>query len=145
MKGDKRDEPDEAFAVTLSNPVAATLGSKGAFGIIEDDDGPKVKIGKPRVRGKRLVTKVELSRQREPVQGTLVGKAGNLKLGSKRFDLAQGASKKLKLKMSKKAREQLGEHALPREAEGHRLRRHGRHARDEAQGTPQAPSVDNRT
>jgi hypothetical protein len=113
VKGDKRDEPDEAFAVTLSDPVAVALGNKGAFGVIEDDDGPKVKIGKPWVRGKRLVTKVSCPDSASRCKGRLVGKAGYLKLGKKRFNLAKGASKNLKLKMSKAARAELGDHALP--------------------------------
>ena len=45
--------------MTLQNPVAAALGTrKAAFGVIEDDDGPKMRIRKSRVRGKRLVTKI---------------------------------------------------------------------------------------
>jgi hypothetical protein len=112
VKGDKRDEPDEAFAVTLSNPVAAAIGQKGSFGVIEDDDGPKVRIGKPRVRGKNLVAKVSCPKSASRCRGTLVGKAGKLKLGRKAFDLQAGAAEKLKLRMSKKARTKLTERAL---------------------------------
>jgi hypothetical protein len=108
VKGDRRDEPDEAFTVTLlENPVAATLGRKAAFGIIEDDDGPKMRIGKPKLRGKRLVTKLGCPDTASGCKGRLVGKAGKLKLGRKKFDLAKGAEKKLKLKLSRKARKAL--------------------------------------
>jgi hypothetical protein len=112
VKGDRRDEPDEVFAVLLENPVAATLGRKGAFGTIEDDDGPKVTIGKPKVRGKRMVTKVGCPKSASRCKGRLVGKARKLKLGRKKFALAPGKSKKLRLKMSKAARARLEEKAL---------------------------------
>lgn len=113
VTGDKRDEPDEAFTVTLTSPVAAALGQqKGSFGVIEDDDGPKVRIGKPRMRGKNLVAKVTCPKSASRCRGKLVGKAGKLKLGRKRFDLQAGAAEKLKLRMSKKARNKLTERAL---------------------------------
>ena len=112
VKGDKRDEPDEAFAVALTSAVAAALGQKGSFGVIEDDDGPKVGIGKPRARGKNLVAKVSCPKSATRCRGKLVGKAGKLKLGRKQFDLQPGAAKKLKLRMSKKARRKLTERAL---------------------------------
>jgi hypothetical protein len=41
-----------------------------------------------------------------------VGKAGKLKLGRKKFDLAPGTAKKLKLRLSKKARRKLTKRAL---------------------------------
>ncbi len=112
LKNDRRDEPDEAFGVILESPTAATLGQKGAFGLIADDDGPKVRIGKPRVRGKRLVTTVWCPKTASGCEGALVAKAGKLKLGRKSFDLAKGEKQKLRLKMSKKARRELNEHAL---------------------------------
>lgn len=112
LKNDRRDEPDEAFGVVLDKPVAVTLGRKGAFGLIADDDGPKVTIGKPKVRGKRLVTTIACPKTATGCEGRLVGKAGKLKLGRKKFDLAKGEKKKLRLKMSKKARKELAEHAL---------------------------------
>ena len=112
VKGDKRDEPDEAFAVALTSAVAAALGQKGSFGVIEDDDGPKIGIGKPRVRGKNLVAKVSCPKSATRCRGKLVGKAGKLKLGRKQFDLQAGESKKLKLRMSTKARRKLSDHAL---------------------------------
>jgi hypothetical protein len=112
VKGDKRDEPDEAFALVLSNPVGAILASKGAFGVIEDDDGPRMKIRKPRVRGKDLVTKIVCPDSASRCRGKLVGKAGKLKLGRETFDLVAGASQKLFLRMSKKARNRLEEKAL---------------------------------
>lgn len=104
VKGDKTDEPDEAFGLVLENPVNATLASKGAFGVITDDDGPKVKIGKARRTAKRLVTTVTCPATATRCTGRLVGKAGELKLGRAKFDLARGQSAKLKLKLSKKAR-----------------------------------------
>ena len=70
VKGDKRDEPDEAFAVTLTSAVAAALGQKGSFGIIEDDDGPKIRIGKPSVRGKNLVAKVSCPKSASRCRGS---------------------------------------------------------------------------
>ena len=113
VKGDKRDEPDEAFTVALTSPVAAALGAqKGSFGVIEDDDGPKVRIGKPRVRGKNLVAKVTCPKSASRCRGKLVGKAGKLKLGRKKFDLQAGAAEKLRLRMSRKARNKLTERAL---------------------------------
>ena len=112
LKNDRRDEPDEAFGVILQNPVAAALGQKGSFGLIADDDGPKMTIGKPRVRGKRLVTTVGCPETASGCQGKLVGKAGRLRLGRKRFDLETGDTQKLRLKMSKRAREELTERAL---------------------------------
>ena len=107
VKGDRRDEPDEAFAVSLQNPVAATLGTKDSIGVIEDDDGPKMSIGKPKLRGKRLVTKVGCPESADGCKGRLVGKSAKLKLGRKKFDLASGEEQKLKLKLSRKARKAL--------------------------------------
>jgi hypothetical protein len=112
VKGDKRDEPDEAFVLLLSNPVGVTLLSKGAFGVIEDDDGPKMRIRKPRVRGKDLVTRVVCPDSASRCRGKLVGKAGKLRLGRDEFDLQPGGSQKLFLRMSMKARNKLGDHAL---------------------------------
>jgi hypothetical protein len=112
VKGDRRDEPDEAFVLLLSNPVGVTLLSKGAFGVIEDDDGPRMKIRKPRVRGKNLVAKIVCPDSATRCRGKLVGKAGKLRLGRKRFDLQPGDSQKLFLRMSKKARTKLADHAL---------------------------------
>lgn len=108
VKGDRRDEPDEAFTVELANPVAATLGApKAAFGIIEDDDGPKVRIGKPRVRGKNLVTKVTCPGSTTGCKGKLKGRVGQRKLRAARFDLEKGDAAKLKLKLSRGIREAL--------------------------------------
>ena len=104
VKGDRRDEPDEAFTVALENPVAATIARKGAFGIITDDDGPKVKIGKPKQTRKRLVATVSCPATASKCTGRLVGKAGTLKLGRAKFDLAKGQTATLRLKLSKTAR-----------------------------------------
>jgi hypothetical protein len=112
LTDDRRDEPDEAFGVILENPIAAALGQKGSFGLIADDDGPKVKIGKPKVRGKRLVTTIGCPDTASGCEGTLVGKAGKLRLGRKAFNLDKGETKKLRLKMSKRARRKLAKRAL---------------------------------
>lgn len=110
VKGDRRNEPDEAFAVELRNPVAATLGAnKASFGIIEDDDGPKMRIGKPRVRGERLAVKVGCPGSADECKGKLVARSGALKLGRKRFNLDGGEAKRLKLKLSDAAQEALSE------------------------------------
>jgi hypothetical protein len=112
VKNDRRDEPDEAFGVVLENPVAAALGQRGAFGLLADDDGPKVTIGKPKVRGKRLVTVIGCPDTASGCEGRLVGKAGRLGLGRRAFDLDGGEKRKLRLKMSKKARKKLRKRAL---------------------------------
>ena len=112
LKNDSRDEPDEALGVVLEKPVAANLGQRGGFGLIADDDGPKMKIGKPKVRGKRLVAAVTCPETADSCKGKLVAKAGKLKLGRKSFALAKGQKKTLRLKMSRKARKELAEHAL---------------------------------
>ncbi len=110
VKGDRRDEPDEAFTVELRNPVAATLGAqKAAFGVIEDDDGPKMRIGKPRLRGERLVAKVGCPDSADGCTGKLVARSEGLRLGRKRFDLEGGEAKRLKLKLSDAAQEALSE------------------------------------
>jgi hypothetical protein len=110
VKGDKRNEPDEAFIVELKDPVAATLGAqKAAFGVIEDDDGPKMKIGKPRLSGERLIAKVGCPKSADECKGKLVGRSGDVKLGRKRFDLDGGEAKKLKLKLSDEAQDALSE------------------------------------
>ena len=108
VKGDTRDEPDEAFTVTLQNPVAAVLGTqKAGFGIIKDDDGPKMDIGKPRVRGKRLVTKIGCPETADGCKGTVETKVGKHALRTARFDLEKGQEKKVKQKLSRKARRAL--------------------------------------
>ncbi len=109
VRGDRRDEPDEGFFVSVQNPVAATLGTKDSIGIIEDDDGPKMSIGKPKLRGKRLVTKVGCPDSADGCKGRLVGRSGKLNLGRKKFDLAKGEERILKLKLSRAAREALAE------------------------------------
>jgi len=110
VRGDRRDEPDEAFTVELRNPVAATLSAqKAGFGVIEDDDGPKMRIGKPRLRGERLVAKVGCPDSADGCRGKLVGRSGGMKLGRKRFDLEGGEARKLRLKLSDAAQEALSE------------------------------------
>jgi Calx-beta domain-containing protein/VCBS repeat protein len=39
ISGDNAAEPDERFALDLSNPVDATIGDGEAFGLIQNDDG----------------------------------------------------------------------------------------------------------
>jgi Calx-beta domain-containing protein len=110
VKGDRRDEPDEAFTVELRNPVAATLSAqKAAFGVIEDDDGPKMRIGKPRLRGERLLAKVGCPDSADGCRGKLVARSSGLRLGRKRFDLDSGETKTLKLKLSDAAQDALSE------------------------------------
>ena len=112
VKGDTRDEPDEAFGVILENPVAAVLGRRGAFGIITDDDGPKVKIGKPKVRGKNLVTKLSCPDTATRCRGNLLAKAGKTRIGRKRFDMLKGTREKVRIRMSRKSRRKLSKRAL---------------------------------
>jgi hypothetical protein len=113
VKGDKRNEPDEAFVVELQNPAGATLGAqKSSFGVIEDDDGPKMRIGKPRLSGDRLIAKVTCPKSADECKGKLVGKSGRLKLGRKRFNLDGGEAKRLKLNLSDKAQDALSESRL---------------------------------
>ena len=109
VKSDRRDEPDEAFTVKIQNPVSATLGRAASAGIIEDDDGPKMTIGKPRLRGERLVAKVGCPDSADGCLGKLVAKGAGMKLGRKRFDLDGGETKKLRLKLSDAAQEALAE------------------------------------
>ena len=112
VKGDRRDEPDEAFTVTLSNPVAATLGRQASFGIIADDDGPVVKIGKPKVRGKRLVTKIACPDTADGCQGTLKTKVGKRKLRKASFDLENGTATKVRQKLPRRVRDAMAERRL---------------------------------
>ena len=64
------------------------------------------------VRGKHLVTKVRCPKSASRCRGELAGKAGKVKLGHDDFDLVAGAGQKLKLRLSKKARNKLADHAL---------------------------------
>jgi len=110
VTGDRRDEPDEAFTVTLLSPVGAALGTaKASFGVIEDDDGPRMQIGKPRLRGDRLVAKITCPDSADGCAGKLVAKSGGLRLGRKRFDLEGGEARRLKLKLSDAAQDALSE------------------------------------
>jgi len=106
--GDELDEPDEAFALGLENPVGLTLARKGAVAIIEDDDGPQVGIGEPRLKPKKLVTTITCPDSASGCKGRLVGRSGKkLRLGRTKFDLATGESTDVVLKLSKKARKKL--------------------------------------
>jgi hypothetical protein len=113
VKGDLRDEPNEAFSVLLEKPVGGQIGAaKSGFGIITDDDGPKVSIGKPKVSRKRaLVSVVRCPQSADRCTGRLVATAGKLKVGSARFGIAKGASAKVKVKLSRKARRALRKRA----------------------------------
>jgi len=77
--------------------------------VIEDDDGPKMKIGKPRLRGERLVAKVGCPGSADGCTGRLVARSGGLRLGRKRFDLDGGEAQKLRLKLSDAAQQALSE------------------------------------
>jgi hypothetical protein len=113
VKGDRRNEPDEAFVVELKEPAGAVLGArKASFGIIADDDGPKMKIGKPRARGEQLVAKVACPKSADECKGKLVAKSQGLKLGRKRFHLDGGDAKKLRLNLSDKGQEALSKRRL---------------------------------
>ena len=112
VKGDRRDEPDEAFAVLLDKPAGATIARRRAVGVIADDDGPKVSIGKPRARRRKaLVVKVGCPKSASRCRGRLVATAGRLRFGRAKLDLAPGTSRKVKLKLSRKARAALRKRA----------------------------------
>jgi hypothetical protein len=112
VKGDRRDEPSEAYAVALEKPVGATLGAAKSFGIIVDDDGPKLGIARPKVVRKRtLVLNVACPASADLCKGRLTAVAGKLKFGAAAFELAKGQTGKLRLKMSRKARAALRKRA----------------------------------
>ena len=113
VNGDKNDEPDEAFGITLENPVAATLAAtKSGFGIITDDDGPKVRIRKPKARKRVIVTKLGCPDASTQCIGELVIKMGRKRVGkAAAFDLAKGTESKVRVRMSRKARRKLQKRA----------------------------------
>jgi uncharacterized repeat protein (TIGR01451 family) len=45
IKGDTAPEPDETFAVNLTNPTNATIGDGAAIGTIQNDDIPSANLG----------------------------------------------------------------------------------------------------
>jgi hypothetical protein len=105
VKGDARDEPNEAFGVVLERPVGATLAAARSFGVIVDDDGPAMAIGRPKlVRKKTLVLRVTCPATADLCNGRLTAVAGRLRFGAARFELAKGETAKLKLRLSRKAR-----------------------------------------
>ena len=64
-------------------------------------------IGKPRVRGKRLVTTIGCPKSADGCKGTVETKVGKHALRTARFDLEKGQEKKVKQKLSRKARRAL--------------------------------------
>lgn len=112
VKGDSRDEPNEAFGVILDRPAGATIANRSGFGIITDDDGPKVTIAKPKVTRRALVTRLACPASADRCTGRLVATAGRLKVGAARFALAKGTTGKVTLKLSRRARASLREGAL---------------------------------
>lgn len=116
VKGDRREEPTEMFAVILSGPVGGTLGQDKALGIIEDDDGaaagPKVGIGKPTREGRTLASLLTCPDTATACRGKLVARAGRLKVGKTRFELAKGGKTDLALKISRKAFRKLKKRSL---------------------------------
>ena len=83
---------------------------------------------------------------RRRCRGKLVGKAGKLRLGRKQFDLDGGEAKKLKLKLSDEgAQEALRSTRRRAKLKATASDSTGRQARDDAQGAPEAPSLDKRT
>lgn len=111
VKGDRRDEPNEAFGVVLSKPEGATLGSPRSFGIVTDDDGPAMTLGRPKPRPRALVVALGCPATADLCRGTLTAVAGRLKLGAASFELAKGATGNVKLKLARKARAALRKRA----------------------------------
>ena len=111
VKGDRRDERDEAFGVVLSKPVGGTLGAAKSFGIVTDDDGPAMTIGRPKLRPRAVVLALGCPPSADLCRGRLTAAAGKLKFGSAAFEIAKGASGKVKLKLSRKARAALRKRA----------------------------------
>ena len=104
VKGDLRDEPHEAFVVVLSKPVGATLAAPKSFGIITDDDGPAMTIGRPKLRPRALVVALACPPSADLCRGRLSATAGRLKFGAASFEIAKGTTGKVRLKLSRKAR-----------------------------------------
>lgn len=111
VKGDLRDEPAEAFTLILGNPQGGTIAAGNSFGVITDDDGPKVGIGRPVPRGKSLIMLVTCPRTADLCKGRLQARIGKLKAGTVRFELAKGEGRELKLRLTKKARQALAKRA----------------------------------
>jgi hypothetical protein len=107
VRGDRRDEPNEAFGVILEKPVGGTLAAAKTFGIITDDDGPKVKIGRPVRKGKALVALVECPATASLCKGRLVVTFGRTRAGRASFDVAKGQGDEVRVKLSRKARKAL--------------------------------------
>jgi Calx-beta domain len=122
VKGDTRKEEVEAFAVTLKDPVNATLKKANAAGIIDDDDsgsnpppatnGPKVAIATPSRDGKRVFALLTCPADVSGCKGTLTLTSGTLKVGRAKFDIDKGLSSELKVKLSRRALAVLRRRAL---------------------------------
>ena len=107
VRGDTRDEPNEAFVVALENPAGGTLGTAKAFGVITDDDGPAVRIGKPVRKGKSLVTLIECPESADLCKGRLAVTFGGKRAGGRNFQIAKGQGAEVRVKLSRKARRAL--------------------------------------
>jgi hypothetical protein len=111
VKGDIRDEPNEAFALILGNPVGGTIAAGRSFGVITDDDGPKVGIGRPVVRGKSLIMVLTCPKTADLCKGSLKATLGKIRAGSAKFELAKGTGREVKVRLSRKARRALAKRA----------------------------------
>jgi hypothetical protein len=111
VKGDRRDEPDEAFGVVLEKPVGGTLGAAKSFGVITDDDGPAMTIGRPKLRPRALVLALACPPSADICRGRLTAAAGKLSFGAAAFEIAKGNGGRLKLKLPRKARAALRKRA----------------------------------
>jgi large repetitive protein len=112
VKGDTRDEPAEAFVVLLGNPRGATIAAPGAsFGVITDDDGPKVGIGRPVPRGKSLILVLSCPKLSDLCKGRLDASIGKVRVGRKAFELQKDSGREIRLKLSRKARALLAKRA----------------------------------
>lgn len=130
VRGDRRPEPDEHFGVLLEKPAGATIKGALAWGIIVDDDraGPKMRFGKARVTDRAILARVRCPETASACTGKLKARARKLKVGkAAKFDLAPGDAKRLKIKLSPRAREARRDRrvrtrlvAVARDAEGER-------------------------
>lgn len=111
VKGDLRDEPNEAFGVVLEKPVGGTLGAPKSFGIITDDDGPAMQVSRPKLAGKRLVLALGCPPSADLCRGRLTAAVGKLKFGAATFEIEKGTAGEVRLKLPRKARAALRKRA----------------------------------